>query len=723
MRRPPARLCPLAALLPLAMAWPAVAASPAGDAHLEAAPDATTLDRIEVTSTRLRQVPLFDVPASVSLVDLDDGGARAGVNVSEALGGIPGLSARDRQNHAQDTQISLRGFGARSTFGVRGLRLYADGIPATMPDGQGQVSHFSMAGAERIEILRGPFSALHGNSSGGVVQIWSADGAAPARGHVQASLGRDDSRVLSASVRGAGDRVGYALAAGHFDTDGWRDHSAARRTSFNAKLHLDTPRDGRLHLVANHFDAPDADDPLGLSWAQVQADPRQATSVAHQFDTRKSARQDQLGLRLDQPLGAGHSLQALAYGGQRAIEQYLALPIAAQGNPLNAGGVIDLDNDYGGVDLRWSWQGTLGGRPAELSAGANADRQRQHRRGYENFVGTNVGIRGALRRDERNRTGNVDQYLQAWWQFGERWSLLTGLRHSTVTFESRDHYITASNPDDSGRVRYRQTTPVLSLGFAPNDDLRLYASAGRGFETPTFNELGYRADGGAGLAFDLHPAISDNLELGMKWRGDGGASLEAALFRADTRDELAVARNVGGRSSFQNIGKARRQGIEAAWRQPLSPQWEFELAWTWLQATFREDYLICTGAGCTVPSTLVPSGSRIPGIAEQQLSARLQWQGAAWRAALEAVALGDVVVNDIASESAPGYALLHAEAAREWRVGNGSLRAFLRVDNLLDKAYIGSVIVNEGNGRFYEPAPGRGALLGIRWQWAGTEDR
>src|SRR5690606_19841146 len=186
----------------------------------------------------------------------------------------------------------------------RGLRLYADGIPATMPDGQGQVSHFSLAGAQRIEVLRGPFSALHGNSSGGVVQIWSAEGTAPAHGHLQASVGRADSRVLSASVRGAageGDGFGYALAASRFDTDGWRDHSAARRTSLNARLHADLSGDGRLSLVANHFDAPDAQDPLGLTAAQVRADPRQATAVAMLYDTRKSARQDQLGLRYEQP--------------------------------------------------------------------------------------------------------------------------------------------------------------------------------------------------------------------------------------------------------------------------------------------------------------------------------------------------------------------------------------------------------------------------------------
>lgn len=682
--------------------------------------DAVVLDRIEVVSARLRSVAAFDVPASISIIDIDGSASRPGNGVSELLGGVPGLSARERQNFAQDTQLSIRGFGARSTFGVRGLRLYADGIPATMPDGQGQVSHFSIAGAERMEILRGPFSALHGNSSGGVVQLWSADGEAPARGHVQASLGRDASRTLSASLRDAHGVFGYALAASVFDTDGWRDHSAARRTSFNAKLHIDTPGSGRLHVVANHFDAPDAQDPLGLTWAQVLDNPRQATSVAAQFNTRKSVRQDQLGLRWRQPFGHGHVLEAMTYGGRRDIEQFLALPAAAQANPLNSGGVIDLDNDYGGLDLRWSWQGTLGGRPFEFTAGTNADRQRQHRRGYENFVGGLLGVRGTLRRDERNRVDNTDHYAQAWWQFADRWSLLAGVRHSRVRFRSDDAYIAPGNPDDSGRVDYAEATPVAGLVFSPTDDWRLYASVGRGFETPTFNELGYRADGGAGLAFDLAPATSRNLELGMKWRNRRGAGIETALFRADTDDELAVARNVGGRSSFRNAGRARREGFEFLATVPLPRDWRLDVSWTWLDAHFRDDFPVCTGSGCTDPSVLVPAGTAIPGTTRRQGRARLAWTPGDWTLAFEAVGNDGMLANDTGTARAPGHVLANAEASRTWRTGNGSLRAFARIDNLFDRAHIGSIIVNEGNGRFYEPGPGRGFLLGLRWQWSGT---
>jgi iron complex outermembrane receptor protein len=686
------------------------------DEPRKSASEPVTLDRI-VVSTRLERVPAFAVPASTTSVELG-GTGHNDVNLSDYLGGVPGLLARDRQNHAQDTQISIRGAGARSTFGVRGIRLYSDGIPATMPDGQGQVSHFNLLGGERVEVLRGPFSALYGNSAGGVIQLWSAAPTQDPELAVQTTYGRDDSWTAGARVRGSSGPVGYNVAVQRFMTDGYREHSAAERDSGNARFTFDLGAAGSLDLVANGFQSR-AQDPLGLTWEQVQADRTRATPQAAQFNTRKSIRQNQLGALYTLPIGAHQKVRLSAWGGTRKVLQYLSIPASAQANPLNAGGVIDLDNDYGGVDGRWSWEGTLAGRPLEVTAGSNFERQRQHRTGYEDFIGAALGVRGALRRDERNTVENFDQYAQAFWEFVPRWSLLVGARHSQVRFASRDAYIVGANPDDSGSRDYSQTTPVAGLSFAATDDLRLYASAGRGFETPSYNEIGYRADGGAGLALDLKPAVSRNLELGAKWRAQSGAHAELALFRASTEDELAVARNVGGRSSYRNVGDARRQGVELGVGLPLGQDWSLELAYTWLDATFRDSFPICTTAGCAVANTRVKAGTRIPGTARNQLGASLGWRHGAWHARLEGEGVGKVSVNDQGSETAPGSFLANLEAGRRWDFRHGALDGFVRVDNLLDQDTIGSVIVNEGNGRYYEPGPGRGVLVGARWNWGG----
>ena len=679
-----------------------------------------TLQKVEVTA-RVQGADPFELPASLDIVTLDGDDVRSVGDVSAQLAGVPGVLARDRRNLAQDTQLSIRGVGARATFGVRGLRLLADGIPATMPDGQGQLSHFALAGADRVELLRGPFSALYGNSSGGVVQIFSADGEAPDSLRLSATGGSNDLQLLDARWLGRKKDFTYAMSASRFATDGDRAHSRAHRDVLNGKFGW-RPGDGReLDLIVNTMNLPDAQDPLGLNAAQLRADPHQATPQALQYNTRKSARQQQLGLVWRQALGETHTLRLMAYGGHRDVEQFLSVPVGAQGNPLSGGGVIDLDNGYGGMDARWTWNGTLAGRELELSLGANADRQRQHRRGFQNYVGSTLGVRGTLRRDERNTVTNADQYAQAWWRFAPRWSLLAGLRHSAVEFRSRDAYIATGNPDDSGRVRHTRTTPVAGLSFAASEQLRLHAAYGTGFETPTFNELAYRTDGGAGLALDLKPATSRNLELGAKWRGAGGGRIEGALFRADTDDELAVSTNVGGRSTYRNVGRARRQGAELSGWLPLGTDWTLQLAATWLDARFRDGFLICTGAGCTVPRTPVAAGARIPGTLRQQGYLRLQWQPGDWTLAAEGTGNSATTVNDTASEQAAGYGLLHVETARRWSLARGALRASLRIENVFDRRYVGSVIVNEGNGRYYEPGPSRSVQLGLRWDWRAAQ--
>ncbi|MDR3387195.1 MAG: TonB-dependent receptor [Rudaea sp.] len=688
-------------------------------AWADAGADQTSLPPVVVTATRTAQSP-FEVPASIDAVYLDDPGTNTpGINASEYLAGIPGLLARDRENYAQDEQISIRGFGARSTFGVRGVRLYTDGIPATMPDGQGQVSNFSLDSADRIEVLRGPFSALYGNSSGGVIQIFTADGADPPELRAGLDGGGYGTYKLDLNARGLNGALGYNVDLSQFYTDGYRGHSRAERENGNAKfdIHLDGER--KLTLILNTVALPNADDPLGLTSAQLAADPRQSQPVAVQFDTRKSVHQAEGGAIYEQTLDADQSIRIMSYFGQRDVQQFQAIPVSTQLKPTSPGGVIDLDGDYGGGDARWTWHGVLGGRPLDLSAGVSYDRQDQHRLGYNNYVGTVLGVQGALRRDEQDDEYDFDQYVQATWNFAERWLLIAGARHSNVDFTSDDSFITTGNPNDSGQTSYSATTPVAGLLYRASATWHLYASYGSGFETPTFNELGYRPDGSAGINFDLVPARSRNGEIGSKWVGGNGAGFNIALFQSDTRHELAIDTSTGGRTTYQNIDRAQRKGVEARVVYPLAERWRIQSAYTYLDARFLSPFLTCPAAStCTTPNTLVAAGARIPGVPRQDFYTGLHYGARlGWNASLEANVASDTPVNDLNTQAAAGYAVVNSSVGYTFEVADATISTFFRLNNVFDRSYVGSVIVNESNGRYFEPAPGRNVFAGVRIDW------
>lgn len=677
-----------------------------------------TLEAVQVTATRVAK-PARAVPAAIAVLE----GRRLAtdtleVNLPEKIRGVAGVLARERQNYAQDVQVSIRGFGARSTFGIRGVRLYLDGMPATMPDGQGQVSNFNLASAGRIEILRGPFSALYGNASGGVIQMFTADGAADPGVRLALAYGSDGAERQSLDFRGASGALDYNVDFSHFSTDGFRDQSRAQRDSFNAKVRLTTAGGATLTLLGNALFSPNSLDPLGLTASQLADDPRQATPAAAQFDTRKALQHRQFGLIFERALTGAQSLRLLGYGGRRAVTQFLAVPVAAQGNPLNGGGVVDLDSRFSGFDGRWSYQGSLAARPFEFVIGVNYDEQQQHRLGFENFAGDTLGVRGRLRRDELDRVGDFDQYAQANWSVSDKISILLGLRHSSVRFDSRDHYVTAANPDDGGRRQFSATSPVAGISFRPTAFVNLYASYGHGFETPTFDELGYRADGSAGLNFGLRAARTRSTELGAKAQLSRSAEVELAVFRADTDDELAVATNSGGRSTFQNTGRARRHGIELTLHARLGKNWQSHLAYTSLDANFRDAFLTCSASPCPTPTVLVPAGAQIPGVARSIIHLAASWEGGnGWHAGVTGQYVASMVVNNAGDIRAHPYTVFDADAGYEFRRRNSDARAFVRIGNIFSRRYAGSVIVNESNGRYFEPAPGRTFLVGMDWRW------
>lgn len=670
------------------------------------AADDIVLPTVEVTSTRT-DTTIFNTPASVDIVEGSDiRNSKLEVNLSESLQGVAGVQIQNRNNYAQDLRLSIRGAGARSAFGVRGTRIYVDGIPASMPDGQGQISNIDLGSVDHIEVLKGPFSSLYGNSSGGVIQIFTEEGTG--RPTLEGSTAAGSFNSYRNRVKGTGSiatetgSFNYTLSASHFSTTGYRHHSDTQKKLQNAKFSWQIDPDRKITFVLNNVNLK-AQDPLGVTREQYKHDPRNADR-GKQFDTRKRVTQTQGGLLYEQNINDTNELRAMVYYGFRDNVQYQSIPFGAQLSPGHAGSVIDFQRNYGGADLRWTSHLSLADRPFTLISGISYDLMKDNRKGYENYLGTWAnpiyGEKGRLRRKEDNTLYNLDPYLQASWQFANKWKLDAGTRYSTVRFKSDDKFL--ANGDDSGSKTYHRMLPMAALSYAITPDINIYASYAKGFETPTFTELSYRPDGDAGLNLSLSPAVSDNYELGTKFMLPRGM-VTASLFQINTKNEIITAGSIGGRSTYRNGGKTRRNGFELAWNNDFTNNITTQLSYTWIDAYYRDNV-----------SADIRSNNYIPGIAKQTVYGAIAWKPkTGWYAGIDGQYMSKIYVTDSNSESAPSYFLSSAYTGYTWQSGkHWTLNGFVRIDNLLDRRYVGSVVVNERNGYFYEPGAKRNWLVG-----------
>jgi iron complex outermembrane receptor protein len=632
------------------------------------------------------------------------------VNASESLGAVPGLVAQNRQNYAQDLQISSRGFGARSAFGVRGVRLVADGIPATMPDGQGQAATFNLDMAERIEVLRGPFSAIYGNHAGGTVALFTRDGKGRPSVEATFSAGSYNSHKADLNAQGETGGIGYVVDASRFETDGYRSHSAATRDQAFAKLTLAPTAASRLVLTASALRQDDTQDPLGVTWTTFQRDARAGETdaadpqtpkrtLAERYNTRKSIDHQQAGLSFEQRFGDDR-VRVMAYGGNREVIQYQAFSKFVQTPASQSGGVVDFDRNFHGADINWLHVMPVAGGKLSTTIGVDYGHSTDARQGFENFIGTQSGVKGKLRRDESDIVANFDPYAQAEWQGGP-WVLTAGLRHTRLTVSVDDHFI--SNGDDSGSVAFSHTTPVLGVLYKLTPVLNVYASAARAFEAPTLNELFYSGTG-AGFNFRLQAATSTHVETGIKALIGNATRIDAALFQARTQDELVVDVSSGGRTSYRNASKTLRQGAELSMDSSFGAGFSSRVAMTVLRAVYDQGF------------ANVVAGSRLPGVPKANLFGELAWKnsGDTLGAAIETVASARVYADDANLDiPAPGYAVLNARVQARQALGGWHLKEYARLNNLADRKYVGSVIVGDANKRYYEAAPGRNWMLGV----------
>lgn len=660
-----------------------------------------TLDDVVISVSRAQQRS-FDAPAAVETLDRETiQGAGPQVNLSESLNRVPGLTILNRQNYAQDAQVSIRGFGARSAFGIRGIRLLIDGIPATTPDGQGQGSSVALTSTERIEVLRGPLALMYGNSAGGVIQAFTREAPEVPEFGLQYYTGAYEMHRSDWQYAGRIGTVGLVADYSTFDTNGYRDNSTTERKQFNSKLSFGPDAHTRVNLVFNQFDMPLAQDPVGLTAAQLAQDATQAGTSALSARLRKITSQSQAGTSVTHALDASRSVTARLYYGKRDNLQYL---------PTNW---VGLNRDYYGAGLQYNEQARWGSRPVNWVAGYEYDYSKERRQSG----GVSGGEKsGALTRNEDNSAQNSDAFVQGTVLAAERLSATAGLRASSVRIASDDYFL--GNGNGSGDASYSAANPVLGLTWHALDTLNLYANYGRGFETPTLVEVAYTGTGAPNFNPNINAARSQHYELGTKWAPDARSRVDFTLYQIDTTDEIVVAVSSGGSTAYKNAPGTTRSGWELAGRTLLSPNWRATLSASAIEAKFSETFV--------TNGVTVNAGNRMPGIPQHFLYSELLWSsltldnagrkpGLGTQAGAEVVSAGKLYANDSNSASAEGYSTLNLKASQGWLVaGKGSLTAYGRLDNVTDQRYVGSVIVNQAANQFYEPAPGFNWTLGLR---------
>lgn len=648
--------------------------------------------------------PRNQAPLSISALgprELTAG--RSGTSLEEALQALPGVQIQNRYNYSTGERIILRGQGGRTQFGVRGLRILVDGVPATLPDGQATLDHLDFLSLGRVEILRGPASALYGNGAGGVLRFTSLP-SPPVRLQTDALLtvGSDGLRRTGAMVSGALEDIRYRLSAGHLGWDGFRTDPTAPGGRYggvqrwNAHGTLQLPlAGGRLDLTLSLLDQ-DSENPGSLSRSLLAEDPKQAYAFNVTQKTGEEARQALAGFTWHQALG-GMTLEMGGHGIHRDLW-----------NPIPPA-VIDLAREAGGFRTQLRGEGTRGPLQLQWVAGGEMEGQWDTRKNFANQEGT----AGETTLDQEESVRGLGGFIQGQLAYGDLLHILVGLRLDQIRFDAEDRLVTETNPDDSGSRTMGAMSPSLGARVFLGRGFSLRSSVSTFFQTPTTSELANRSDGAGGINPDLDPQRGYTLEAGLEGRWEDRLHLEAIFFQTRIRDQLIPFQvpSAPGRSFFRNAGTSNVDGVELSGFGLVGGGLSLRGAYTYTRARF-DDF--------TLDGTAM-DGNQIPGLAPHRMEGVIRWdsqaRGDRHRGFLETRLLynGEIPVDDINSDATSPYGLVDLRLGVEgWELLGREFSVFSGITNMLNRSYSTAVSVNAFGGRYFEPGPGRSVYLGLR---------
>lgn len=646
---------------------------------------------ITVTATRfpIKQQNVVFALTPIDKISLQT--ARRQLSLKETLASVPGLLALNENNFSQDLRLSIRGFGARASFGIRGIKVLIDGIPETTPDGQTQLDNLNLGVIDRIEVVRGPTSALYGNASGGVINISSQKPPKSLLLNTKLTGGSYDFRNIQLKAGQDFGRTNILLSAVHSRINGYRAHSAMKTYIINGILQVKPDSISELTLRLSWEDSPHADDPGALTREQMTEDPTQASSNNLKFNAGEEVNQGKVGLFYKRMFNPQHEIQANAYFTDRNFSNRL---------PFEQGGIVNLGRDYGGVNFIYLHTSNILGYSSQFAAGLEFADQRDDRKRFNNINGN----RGDLVLNQEERYTNSALFAQEEIHFTQRWHLNLGLRYDIVNVRVKN--LLFENGIDSGERTLKGLSGMIGTLFRMTDNHNLYGNISSGFETPALIELTNSPEGDSGLNQTLNAQQAINYEIGLKGILAGKFRYEMALFLIDVYDELLPYElaESPGRFYYRNAGRSTHKGFELGINGYLTTGLTFALSYTLSRFHFV-DYQLAENNF---------SDNTIPGIPEHMWYTEFFYLSSSGiYSRLEIQGRSNMYVNDANSAIDDGYSTVNIQAGYRIRFNRWYIEPFFGINNIFDVSYSDNVRINAFGERYYEPAPEFNIFVGL----------
>ena len=635
------------------------------------------LNEVEVSALRAK-VNTFNAPLSLSVEAISPNWAGPSRSLQEYLAAIPGVFTLNSSNYAQDLRISMRGFGARAGFGIRGIKLIVDGIPETTPDGQGQLDNLPLNLIREISVIRGPSALRFGNASGGVIAINTQSPGGEIPNSVSLLTGGFGQRQLSITNGFGDNKNSYLLHFTSQKIEGFREHSAVENNLFNFRSNHKLTDKTKLSLQLNHVSSPIAQDPGGLTLEEFQTKPLAARTLNVSYTAGERLTHSKVGVSIISQISAKTFLNTYGFYSGRDFDAFL---------PFENGGVVDLNRAYGGQGS--SLEHTAG--DLKFQIGYDWASQNDHRQRYENLKGT-IGEQTLNQNEIFNALGG---YLITQWQ-KNNWTLSGGLRYDQNVLSLEDRFLTNGNASDE--INLNALSPQIGLAYSLNS-ISFFGGYSSAYETPTLSELSATADGKGGFNNDLNIQQARQIELGIRYQK---SKLQGSLvwYTIATQNDILPYESASfpSQTLYQNIGKTLRTGIE--WEANYQPSSSLSIQANYNSAsnTFRNGEF---------------KNNELPGIAKDfgllSISKRLSKKmGISYKK----IYRGVILVSNENSMSIPKMSVDHLDLV--WSVRKVTLTG--GIQNLFDKTYSDNIRINAFSGRYYETALSR--QLFLRFQTA-----